>query len=83
MDFFSLQSSVHFSWLIISENSMQCPIEHNPYGTTLASCRVCLLTDAHAGNNLGEIMNLRQAEKKIRAQNQQWSHLAACLLSDA
>lgn len=50
---------------------MQCPIEHNPYGTTLASCRVCLLTDAHAANNLGEITNLRQAEKKIRAQNQQ------------
>lgn len=42
---------------------MQCPIEHNPYGTTLASRHVCLLTDAHAGNNLGEIMNLRQAEK--------------------
>lgn len=43
---------------------MQRPLEHNPYGTTPASCCACLLTDAHADKKLGETMNLKQGGKK-------------------
>lgn len=43
---------------------MQHPLEHNLYGTTPASCCACLLADAHADKKLGEIMNLKQEEKK-------------------
>lgn len=46
---------------------MQCPLEYNPNGITLASCCVCLLTNVHAGNNLEEMMKLKQAEEKNKS----------------
>lgn len=49
---------------MISEISMQRPLQHNPRGTTPASRCACLLTDPHGDNELGEIMNLKQGGEK-------------------